>query len=149
MIQGIKITKLNQIHDERGKVMTMIRKDSDIFKKFGEIYFSCSYPGVVKAWHLHEKMTLNYAVISGEIKFVLYDPREDSPTKGQFNEFILSTENYLLITVPPLIWNGFKCIGINQAIVANCSDIPHDSNEIQRIKPTDKLIPYDWKIEHK
>ena len=71
MIDGIKITPLKQIFDERGKVMHMLRNDSEVFRKFGEVYFSSTYPGVVKAWHKHKEMTLNYAVIFGEIKFVL------------------------------------------------------------------------------
>ena len=73
MIEGIQINALKQIFDERGKVMHMLRNDSPIFREFGEIYFSVTYPEVVKAWHLHKKMTLNYAVISGSIKFVFYD----------------------------------------------------------------------------
>ena len=149
MIEGVKITKLKQIHDERGKVITMMRNDSDIFDKFGEIYFSCSYPGVVKAWHMHHKMTLNYAVLAGEIKFVLYDSRKSSSTFGKLEQYIMSQENYFLITVPPLIWNGFKCIGLNQAIVANCSDIPHESSEIVRKNPDDSEIPYEWNIIHR
>ena len=79
MIHGIKLTPLKQIHDERGKVMHMLSIDSPSFSKFGEIYFSCTYSGVVKAWHLHKEMTLNYAVISGAIKFVLYDDRDERP----------------------------------------------------------------------
>ena len=149
MIDGVKITKLKQIFDERGKVMHMLRNDSDVFKKFGEIYFSTSFPGVVKAWHRHKEMTLNYAVIYGEIKFVLYDDRVSSPTKGQIQELYISPQNYILVSVPPMIWNGFKCIGTNESIVANCADVPHKSNEIDRKHPTDKSIPYNWNIELK
>ena len=149
MIDGIKITPLKQIFDERGKVMHMLKNDSDVFNKFGEIYFSSSYPGVVKAWHKHKEMTLNYAVIFGEIKFVLFDDRPKSPTKGKIQELFISPENYVLVTVPPLIWNGFKCIGTSRSIVANCADVPHKSNEIDRKHPTDKSIPYDWGIELK
>ena len=149
MIEGGKITKLKQIFDERGKVMHMLRNDSEIFQKFGEIYFSTSYPGVVKAWHRHKEMTLNYAVIYGEIKFVLYDDRNASSTKGQIQEFFISPQNYVLVTVPPMIGNGFKCIGISESIVANCADVPHKANEIDRKQPTDKYIPYNWNIELK
>ena len=144
MIQGIKITPLKQIEDERGKVMHMLRKDSDNFVRFGEIYFSTVHPNKIKGWHLHKKMTLNYAVVFGEIKFVLYDSRPDSKTKGQIQEFLLSQSNYKLISVPPLIWNGFKGIGNKTAIVANCADLPHDKEEIERKLPFDSSIPYDW-----
>ena len=71
MIEGVTLTPLRQIFDERGKVMHMLRQDSSAFSSFGEIYFSCTYPDAIKAWHLHKRMTLNYAAIYGEIKLSL------------------------------------------------------------------------------
>jgi dTDP-4-dehydrorhamnose 3,5-epimerase len=149
MIEGVRLTPLSQIFDERGKVMHMLRSDSTHFENFGEIYFSCTYPGAIKAWHLHKKMTLNYAVIDGHLKFVLYDSRPKSKTYGEVQELFLSPENYCLVTVPPMIWNGFKGIGQKTTIVANCSNIPHDHTEIERKPALDKSIPYDWNIVHK
>ena len=148
-IDGVKITPLNQIIDERGKVMHMLREDSNVFKRFGEIYFSCTYPGAVKAWHMHKKMTLNYAVISGVLKVVLFDNRKKSSTFGKIQEIFLSPENYFLVTVPPLIWNGFKGVGKEMSIVANCSTLPHDPEEIIRKDPEDESIPYNWDLKHK
>ena len=149
MIQGVKITKRKQILDERGMIMHMLRRDDKIFKKFGEIYFSCTFPRAVKAWHLHKRMTLNYAVVFGKIKLVLFDDRKNSKTCGKIQEIYLSTENYNVITVPPLIWNGFKAIGNRTSIVANCSNIPHDPKEIVRKKYNDPYIPYNWKMKYK
>jgi dTDP-4-dehydrorhamnose 3,5-epimerase len=148
MIDGVVLTPLRQIFDERGKVMHMLREDSPVFSRFGEIYFSCTHPGAVKAWHQHKEMTLNYAVIHGEIKFVLFDDRPHSPTYGEIQEFFISPENYMLVTVPPMIWNGFKSIGTTTSIVANCSTLPHNPNEILRRKPSDSAIPYSWALEH-
>ena len=149
MIDGIILTPLKQIFDERGKVMHMLREDSPIFSRFGEIYFSCSHPGAVKAWHLHKELTLNYAVIHGQIKFVLYDERKDSPTFGEVQELFISPENYYLVTVPPGIWNGFKSIGNLTSILANCATLPHSQNEIIRRPANDKKIPYKWDLEHR
>ncbi|MEM7815225.1 MAG: dTDP-4-dehydrorhamnose 3,5-epimerase family protein [Candidatus Aenigmatarchaeota archaeon] len=149
MIEGVQIIPLKQIPDERGKVMHMLRCDDPHFEKFGEIYFSVVYPGVVKGWHLHRKMTLNYAVVSGNIKLVLYDNRENSKTKGEIMELFIGEDNYCLVRIPPLVWNGFKGIGIKPAIVANCATIPHDPNEIVRMDPFKNDIPYDWSLRHR
>lgn len=149
MIDGVILTPLRQIFDERGKVMHMLREDSTVFSRFGEIYFSCTYPGVVKAWHLHKEITLNYAVVFGEIKFVLFDDRPGSPTRGQIQEFFVSPENYMLVTVPPLIWNGFKAIGTDTAIVANCATFPHSPEELERRPPSAASIPYTWDLVHR
>lgn len=149
MIEGVLVKPLRQIPDERGKIMHMMRVDDSHFEKFGEIYFSVVYPDVIKGWHLHTKMTLNYAVVSGMIKLVLYDAREESPTKGELQELYLGEDNYALVKIPPGIYNGFKGIGIKPAIVANCSDIPHDPEEIQRNDPFSNDIPYDWELKHR
>ena len=98
MIEGVITTPLKQIPDDRGMVMHMLRRDSKNFSKFGEIYFSTDYPDKVKGWHLHKKMTLNYAVIFGEIKLVLYDVRPNSKTKGEIQEFFLSESIFLKIS---------------------------------------------------
>lgn len=148
MIEGVIITPLKQFPDERGKVMHMLRCDAPHFQQFGEIYFSCVYPGAIKGWHLHHRMTLNYAVPHGRIKFVLYDDRSGSPSAGEVHEFFLGPDSYSLVTVPPGVWNGFKGIGTEMAIVANCATIAHDPDEIERKDPFDPSVPYDWGLRH-
>ncbi|MEM3828797.1 MAG: dTDP-4-dehydrorhamnose 3,5-epimerase family protein [Conexivisphaerales archaeon] len=149
IIKGVQITKLDVIPDERGAILHMLRSTDSIFEKFGEIYFSKVYPGVVKGWHIHRRITLNYAVPVGMIKLVLYDDREDSPTKGAIMELFIGEENYQLVTIPPNVWNGFKGVGMKAAIVANCATEPYDPREIERADPLEKKIPYDWGLKWK
>ena len=148
MIEGVRIHPLRQIPDERGKVMHMLRADAPHFEQFGEIYFSVVNPGVVKGWHLHHRMTINYAVVTGMIKLVLYDDRAGSPTCKELQEIFLGDAQYALVTVPPMIWNGFKGIAASPSVVANCATIPHDPTEIERLDPFTSHIPYDWSLKH-
>jgi dTDP-4-dehydrorhamnose 3,5-epimerase len=148
VIEGVIVKPLRKIPDERGCIMHMLRSDDPEFEQFGEIYFSCIYPGVIKGWHLHHKMTLNYAVPVGMIKLVLFDDRESSPTRGQLQELFIGEQNYCLVQIPAGIWNGFKGIGNQMAIVANCATLPHDPAEIERLDPFSKRIPYDWSLKH-
>ena len=147
-IDGIVVRPLKRISDERGSIFHMLRADDENFSGFGEIYFSMVYPGVVKGWHFHERMTLNYAVPIGMIKMVCFDDRSDSSTRGNIMEIVLGDLNYCLVTVPIGIWNGFKGIGTTPALVANCASIPHDPTEITRLDPIDNSIPYDWSLKH-
>jgi dTDP-4-dehydrorhamnose 3,5-epimerase len=150
MIEGVIIKKLTKISDERGSIMHMMRSDDKEFQKFGEIYFSSVYPGVVKGWHLHTKMVLNYAVVFGMIKLVLYDNREKSSTKGELMEIFIGTDNYCLVSIPYGVWNGFKGIGTETAIVANCSTLAHDKKEIKRMDPfNNEIISYNWSLKCK
>ena len=148
MIAGVEIIPLLRIQDERGFVMRMLRADDPHFTTFGEIYFSVVYPGVIKGWHLHSRMTINYAVVDGNIKLVLHDQRRESPTFGETQEIVFGQINYQLVRVPPGVVNGFTAVGGLRAVVANCADIPHDPTEITRIDPFTPTIPYNWALKH-
>ncbi len=147
-IHDVRVTPLRRLADERGAVFHMLREDSEVFERFGEIYFSTVYPGVVKGWHVHKRMTLNYAVPAGMIKLVCYDDRADSPSQGTVQEIHVGELNYALVTIPPLIWNGFKGEGTVASLVANCATIAHDPDEIDRLDPFENDIPYDWALRH-
>lgn len=149
MIEGVIVVPLKQIPDERGKIMHMLKCDDPHFEKFGEIYFSLVYPGVIKGWHLHKKMILNYAVPIGRIKLVLYDGRENSSTKGKLMELFIGEDNYCLVKIPCGIWNSFKGMGTKPAVVANCATLSHDPGEIIRKEPFSKDIPYNWELVDK
>lgn len=145
MIKGVQITNRRIIPDDRGKIMHIMKSSDDQFTTFGEVYCSTVYPGVVKGWHLHKEMTLNYVVLKGNIKFVLYDSREDSPTYKEIQEIIIGENQYVMVTVPPYVWNGFKGIGLEEAYIINFTDIPHSAEEIVRMDPHhNDLIDYDW-----
>ena len=148
VLDGVQMVPLRRIPDERGMVMHMLRNDDPHFTEFGEIYFSVVYPGVIKGWHLHSRMTINYAVVDGSIKLVLYDQRKSSPPYQRIQEIVFGQVNYQLVRVPPGVVNGFTAVGGQRALVANCADIPHDPNEITRIDPFTPTIPYDWRLQH-
>jgi dTDP-4-dehydrorhamnose 3,5-epimerase len=148
MIDGVKIIPLRQIVDERGKIMHMLKSTDEHFIDFGEIYFSCAWPGTVKAWHIHKSMTVNNAVIQGRAKLVLYDLRAGSRTEGELQEVFLGEDNYVLVQIPPGIANGYKAYGDSLVILANAATEPHDPEEIVRIDPFTPDIPYDWSLQN-
>ena len=149
MIDGVKIVPLTQIVDERGKIMHMLKSTDPHFIRFGEIYFSCAWPGTIKAWHIHRTMTINNAVISGRAKLVAYDLRENSPTKGCLQEMFLGEDNYCLVQIPPGVANGYKAYGDRLVIMANCATEPHVPSEMLRLEPSTPKIPYDWSLQQK
>ena len=148
MIHGVQLTPLKKICDERGRVMHLMRRDWPVFNSFGEAYFSVVNPGVVKGWHLHREITLNYTAVTGMIKCVLFDDREDSPTRGEVNELFLGEDNYQLITIPTGIWNGVKGVGTSESIIALVLDKPYNPDEVVRLDPFKNEIPYDWSLKH-
>ena len=146
-IDGLRIHPLRRIPDDRGTIFHMLRSTDPHFERFGEIYFSSVLPGVVKGWHRHREMTLNYACISGRAKIVVYDDREGSPTRGALQEIFLGRDNYVLVQIPPEVWNGFTAVGLDEALIANCCTHAHDPSRSSRLDPFDNDIPYSWEIK--
>lgn len=145
MIEGVKVVPLKQIADERGTVMHMLKRTDPHFIEFGEIYFTTVHPGIVKGWHKHGRMTLNYACVYGGIKLVLYDDRPDSATRGELVELLLGPDSYQLVQIPTNVWNSFKGLGKETSIIANCATEPHTKEFTDSLDPmSNDVIPYDW-----
>ena len=145
-IDGVLTVPLRRIPDERGTIFHMLRADDPHFVQFGEIYFTSVYEGVVKGWHKHRDMTLNYTCVHGRVKVVLYDDRDGSLTRGTVQEVFLGPDEHSLVVIPPDIWTGVKGMTSPFAIVANCATHTHDPERTTRLDPFDNDIPYDWHV---
>jgi dTDP-4-dehydrorhamnose 3,5-epimerase len=147
MIHDVKTKKLKVIPDDRGRLMEMLRADDELFERFGQVYLSTTYPGVVKAWHYHKLQKDNFVCVKGMVKLVLADTREGSPTKGQIDEFVIGEHNPVLVQVPIGVYHGWKCIGTGEAFVINTATMPYDYREPDeyRLDPhRNDQIEYDW-----
>lgn len=145
-IDGVIIKKLKVIPDERGRLMEMLRYDDSLYKKFGQLYMTTVFPEVVKGWHYHKIQIDNFVCVKGMLKIVLYDSRENSPTKGMVNEFFMGIHNPILLQIPPLVIHGMKGTGTEEGILINCPTEPYNSDTPDefRVDPHSNDIPYDW-----
>ena len=147
-IQGVSITELTQISDERGSILHVLRADDPGFLGFGECYFSEVLTGAVKAWKCHNLQTQEVAVPVGRIRMVIYDDREDAETKGQLQLLEMGRPDaYYRLQIPPGLWYGFQCISNGPALLVNCADLPHDPEEAKQRPMNDPGIPYQWMVE--
>lgn len=145
MIEGVEIIDLPIFSDGRGRVMHFIRDIPEV----KEVYFSMVYPGAIKGWHIHDSMTLRYAVPIGNIKLVLFDARHKSPTQFELMEIYIGEMNYKLVKIPPKIWNGFMAVDGKPALVTNAADMVHSPSEIHRMSLhefSETVYLYDWDI---
>lgn len=145
-IHGLIRAPRKKILDERGGVFKVLAQTDAEFRSFGEVYLSQVKPGVVKAWKLHHRMTLNLYVVTGQIRFAFYDERPESPTHGVVEEIVVDSrsESGTLLVVPPGVWSGFQGMGETDSILINCASIPHDPDESSRCDASDAKIPYQW-----
>jgi len=149
MIHGVALKPLKVIPDERGRLMECLRNDDELFIKFGQLYMTTTYPGVVKGWHKHNVQWDNAVCVKGMLKLALYDARDDSPTRGEVQELFIGEHKPLLVRIPPGVWHGWKCVSTEEAYIVNAptevyayddpdqDELPHDTDQ----------IPYDWNVK--
>lgn len=133
MIEGVSLHPLKHIVVPKGDIYHAMKSTDEGFVGFGEAYFSQIEHGQAKGWKRHNRMTLNLIVPVGAVKFVVYDDREGSETKGKFEEFIISPEtNYQRLTVAPGIWMAFYGVGEGTSMLMDIIPEPHDPDEASR-----------------
>jgi len=147
MIKGVNVKKLKIIPDDRGRLMEIMRRDDKFFKKFGQVYMTTAKPGVVKAWHYHKKQEDNFTCVHGKMRLALYDARKSSPTYGEVNDFIMSLDDPMLVTIPKNVYHGFKCVSDCEAVVINTptKSYNYKKPDEHRLDEYDNDIPYDWR----
>ncbi|MHC4394536.1 MAG: polysaccharide biosynthesis C-terminal domain-containing protein [Planctomycetota bacterium] len=147
LIEGVAVRRAKILPDQRGRLGEIMRADDPWFEKFGQVYFTTTYPGVVKAWHYHKKQTDHFYVIRGMVKIALCDQREGSLTHGIVNELYLGEYCPGLLRIPPGVQHGWMCIGQSEAYILNVVSEMYnypDPDEF-RTDPHENDIPYDWK----
>jgi dTDP-4-dehydrorhamnose 3,5-epimerase len=142
LIPGVLLTPLKCISLDKGDVLHGMKKEDSGFVGFGEAYFSTVIQGTIKAWKRHREITLNLVVPVGEIRFVIYDDRLDSPAFEQYFSVYLSRKNYQRLTVPPNVWMGFQGVGDGLNLLLNIADLSHDQEEVDRLGQ--QKLGYHW-----
>ncbi len=150
MIDGVKIKELRPNADERGFLMEILRADDEVFERFGQVYVSLNYPGVIRAWHYHKKQNDFFVVVKGMAKVVLYDGREASPTRGEVNEYFLGERHNILLRVPIGVMHGYKTIGVEPSLLLNFPTQLYDraAPDEYRVPYNSPDIPYNWDLRH-
>jgi dTDP-4-dehydrorhamnose 3,5-epimerase len=146
LIAGVEVKRLKPVPDERGRVVEILRADDPLFTKFGQATLTTAHPGAVKAWRTHLAQVNALAVLSGMVKLVLFDDRDDSETRGETNEFFAGDHNPILVKVPAGVTHGFKSVGSVEALVLNIASEPYRAKDPDetRLDPVLNEIPYDW-----
>ena len=142
-IEGVLLTPLKQIHHPKGNVFHGIKKSDPGFAGFGEAYFSTINFEDIKPWKKHLEMTLNFVVPIGKIRFVIFDDRHNSPTKHNFFDVVLGTDNYQRITIPPGVWVAFSGVGSEYNLLLNLANLEHNPAEVERKENLSEIV-YQW-----
>lgn len=151
MIQDVMVKKLVRHSDDRGFFMEILRDDEKLLERFGQASLSKSYPGVIKAFHYHEKQDDIWFFPVGNVQTVLYDLRENSPTRGQTNIFYMGEDNPLVVVIPKGVAHGYRVLGNQPACIVYFTTEAYDPRhpDEKRIDWNDPMIGFDWTTQHR
>jgi dTDP-4-dehydrorhamnose 3,5-epimerase len=148
MIEGVEVRDLQVNADERGHLVEIFRDDWDLYDPEPAMsYYSMSYPGVVRAWHRHERGQIDHFVCpKGRIKIGIYDDRDGSATRGDLDSFVIGEHSQQVVRIPGDCWHGFKAIGDEPAFLINFPTNLYDyeNPDEERLPPDTDEIPLDW-----
>ena len=145
-IDGVVVKPLRVIPDDRGRLMEILRSDDPLFAGFGQVYMTTTYPGVVKAWHMHRAQTDHMVALLGMFRLALFDAREGSPTRGTLQEVHMGEYNPVLVVIPPGVYHGWTCVSEREGMVVNLPDRLYNYADPDEFRlPYDTPdIPYSW-----
>ena len=151
MINGVKIKKIERFFDDRGFFSEVVKSGEEVFKEIKQTSYTETYPGVIKAFHWHEKQYDIWFPVKGNIQIVLYDLRADSPTKGETQVIYAGENNPLVVLIPPKVTHGYRVLGEKTAgLFYHTSEIYDAKNpDEKRILFNDPQINFDWQTKNR
>lgn len=151
MIEGVVTKKLIRHCDDRGFFMEILRDDDELLKRFGQASMSMSYPGVIKAFHYHERQDDLWFFPSGNAQVVIHDLRPDSPTKGETNVFYMGETNPMLLVIPKGVAHGYRVLGPKPVIITYFTTESYDPKnpDEKRLDWNDPSINFDWTTQNR
>ena len=133
-VNSIKIKNLEIIKNKKGDIIKFLKKKDNLFKGFGEIYFSEIYSKQKKGWNFHKKNTCLISVPFGNVSFKIFNP-----LKKKMTSIVINKKNQKIIQIPPRNWFMFYSKA-KKSLVVNLMNKPHlksetiKSNEVNGIK---------------
>ncbi len=146
LINGVVTKKLVRHSDDRGFFMEILRDDDELLARFGQASLSMSYPGVIKAFHYHERQDDLWFFPAGNAQVVLHDLREGSATKGETNVFYMGETNPMLLVIPKGVAHGYRVLGPTPVIITYFTTESYDPEnpDEKRLAWNDPVIDFDW-----
>jgi len=148
-VAGVVIERIAGYHDQRGSLVPFMDFTNPFWSEpIVHGYEFTVRPGRIKGWGMHKRQSDRYYVHAGDLRVVLYDGREGSPTKGSFCQFFFTEKGYGLLQIPPGVWHATQNWGTTLGRILNFGTVRFDPKDPDkaRIDPHSGVIPFDWAL---
>jgi dTDP-4-dehydrorhamnose 3,5-epimerase len=147
LIEGVVVRRLRTIEDRRGEITEVYRPSWGVHPDpLVYVYQSTLRAGAIKGWVVHEQQDDRLFLNMGVVRWVLYDPRPGSPTRGRLNQLVFSDRNRVLLIIPRGVYHAVQNIGTTEALFLNMPTRPyhHSDPDKFRLPLKNDLIPFDF-----
>lgn len=145
LISGVDIRQVRPVLTGYGHLVEIFRSEWQAEQsQVDQVFASTFQPGGLSAWHAHATTTDRLFVVAGQMRIVLYDARQDSPSYGKVNEFLLGEQRPMLLVVPPRVWHGVQNYCATNAVLINAVDLAYqyDAPDHWRLSSDTDAVPY-------
>ena len=153
LIEGVRVQPFALWPDDRGYFLEVLRMGHGPASEFPaastQVSAAVSYPGTIKAFHIHKHQTDYWAPVAGMLQVALVDLRGGSPTHGRRNTLYLGQLRPWQLLIPPGVAHGYKVIGSEPAVLVYVTDHFYNPEDEGRIPHNHPGIQYDWETQYK
>lgn len=143
MIKDVKIKYIKSYYDDRGFFAEVIKEGEETYHPIKQTSYTETNPGIIKAFHYHNKQDETWFVVKGSAKAVLIDPQTKETMVLYPNE-----SNKMLIYIPKGVIHGYQVLGNKTfGMFYHTSEAYDPSNPDEQRIPFDEL--FDWTIHNK
>ncbi|HZN35089.1 MAG TPA: hypothetical protein VFB80_14770 [Pirellulaceae bacterium] len=128
--------------DDRG--WSIMNQLQGVMGKEGQINYSVTYPGVIKAWHRHQHQADFWLVLMGHIKVGIH--RDD----GRTWRTVIGEKKPGILIIPPPLWHGAATVGHEPAGLLYYVTKAYSAQQPdEERRAYDSVAGFSWSVEHK
>jgi dTDP-4-dehydrorhamnose 3,5-epimerase len=129
--------------DDRG--WSLMNQMQGVLRPEGQINFSTQYPGVIKAWHRHQKQTDFWMCLTGHIKVGVHREAD-----GQSWALVIGEQRPGTLIIPPPLWHGAATIGAEPAgLLYYVTESYNPAEPDEQRRSFDSVQGFAWETEHR
>ena len=145
LIEGVELHEMANIVTRNGITTEVVRPEWGVGRLPVQHMIHVALRGhAVSAWHCHHLQTDRLFVTDGSLRVVLFDGRDDSPTKGRVDVLHLSRMRPTTLLIPPLVWHGIQNLEHRTSSFINFFDRAYcyENPDEWRLPLDTDVIPY-------
>ncbi len=146
-IDGVSLHEVRHVPRDHGIITEVFRPEWDpTGLPVVQVYQSRLYPGAIGAWSCHASQFDRLFINQGNVKLVLFDGREESPTSGLVTEYHVGDARPSFAVIPPGVWHGLQNLGSGDALMLNLPSAAYryEDPDHYRLPFDSDQIPYSW-----